>query len=63
MILQLSEWKVPNLLYFVTNQHTHTDKIYFTICYYSPTYFGRFCDRQQCVIQEFKYYTKSAQNL
>jgi len=37
-----------------TNQQMHIDKICFTIYYYLPTFFGRFCDHHQGVIQELK---------
>ena len=37
----------------------HIDKICFTIYYYSPTCFGRFCDHHQGVTQEYIQYTNN----
>ena len=44
------------VLYYVTNQQIHVDKICFIIYCYSPTCFGRFCDHHQGVIQEYRQY-------
>jgi hypothetical protein len=52
-----------NVYTYVTNQQTHTDKIYFIIYYYSSKYFGRFCDHYQDVTQEYKKYTTIAHHV
>jgi len=44
------------LIYLVTNQQKHIDKICFIINYYLPTRVGRFCDHNQGVTQEYKQY-------
>jgi len=52
-----------NIYTYVTSQQMHTDKICFTIYYYSSTCFGRFCDHHQGVTQKYKKYTTIAQNV
>jgi hypothetical protein len=51
------------ILFNVTNQKTHFDKICFTIYYYLPTCFGHFCDLYQDATQEYKQYTNSLMSL